>query len=550
MKPSDSSLQKEDSRAAILRQKKDEYLARMDTSHINFGKIPTDRLLIIDALNRWSAGAFGEGGGVRVTWGGNDPTFSTEEEAKEILKRAYETPALIYPISNFSLGDGGENLQYSILNSEYRLCCHSDSSRASAVNVAEMKHVSNVEACHQLWLFSATEDCVSYLNDQLDSYGLEIEDEEYASVRRLISGHLYENFSVGQIWNAIWRSVRHAAALSKREYYNNAKAAKLIPKKIDKVLTIALQDDQFQSYDRVASLPVPAILMLFRQRFNVSDSMTGREVWNSLAADARHYKPEESEDEPEDDDLKEHDALSGALYFFEKFTHLDEIFISCFDLVNFEFESPEWDDTEWMGFLPFEGNAGYKFNGHLFFRKISELIGAKIPTEAEVAAHAAQLPDEFWVEERARKELVIDSLRIAGMEKNAARFMAWSLSFTPEPDELVAMVQGIPVPSGLVAVRIKSTNVSGAYVEHKEMFGTRKCRIDLPEGIFEPQGDYRQLLTSMLRGDDDSVAEILAYAVSNAIRCTDEVQRAYLWEKVANKLVKIAGERRAEYGEG
>lgn len=375
MKNTKPDAKEEAKQAAMLKQKADAYVAGMEGEGkgTNFGRVPTDRLLIVEALNDWSAGSLGEGGSVRFTYSGADPTCATVVELQELLGRVYRGLALLYPVTGFLLSDDGEGLRYRQLEASYRLTAHSDNSRASAINVAEAKHVSDTDACHQLWLFCATEDCVAYLEHQMDSYGLQLEEEETAAVRRLISGFIQDQFSPGQVWNAIWRSVKHAAALSKRQYFNNAKAAKTIPKQIDKVLTEVLGGTSFQAYDRLVATPVSAVLMLFRQRFGIDDTTPGRRVREALAADAALAPTQEDtsdEDDTQGDYIPERVLLQGTLYFSRQYTELDRIALSCIEGVQLDPEFPDWDDAGEIGRMDFTASDLYAFNGRMFFQAV------------------------------------------------------------------------------------------------------------------------------------------------------------------------------------
>ena len=281
--------------AGLLKQKADAYVQGIERNNqtVNFDRIPADQLLVIEAFNDWSAGALGEGDDVRFTFMGADPACSTEQELQSLLGRLRENQALLYPVTSFLLSDDEQCLQYRPLEATYRLRPHIDGSRASAVRVAEVKHISDPNAAHQLWVSCATDDCFAYLVQQMSPYSLWLEEEEVASTKRLVASYVQDRFSPAQIWNAMWRAAREAAALSKRRYFNSAKAAKTIPKILDKKLNAALEDPSFRVYDRMLSTPVGAVLMLFRQRFGVGDTTPGWQVREILEADAALAPPVE-----------------------------------------------------------------------------------------------------------------------------------------------------------------------------------------------------------------------------------------------------------------
>jgi hypothetical protein len=541
---------KEAGQAAVLKQKAHAYVAGMEGegNGTNFGRVPTDRLLIVEALNDWSAGSLGEGGSVRFTYGGADPTCATVGELQELLSRVHRGPALLYPVTGFLLSDDGEGLRYRQLEASYRLTAHSDNSRASAINVAEAKHVSDTDACHQLWLLCATEDCVAYLEHQMDSYGLELEEEETAAVRRLISGFIQDQFSPGQVWNAIWRSVKHAAALSKRQYFNNAKAAKTIPKQIDKVLAEALGDTSFQAYDRVVATPVGAVLMLFRQKFGIGDATPGRSVREALVADAALAPAqEETSDESgtDGDCVPERVLLQGTLYFSRQYTELDRIALSCIDGVQLDPESPDWDDAGEIGRMDFTASDLYAFNGRTFFQAVLGPLNIDPPGDDEVAQRTLSMPEDKWSRETVYRALASEALMAAGVTPSAARQMSWASQYPIEPDELVAMLKGIPLSSGLTAMRVKYASIDNDYSVHKDVIAAGNYTFDIPEASFEPEGDDRDIAASVLAGDIERLAMILATSVARTIRCDIEANQAALLERVAQKLFDMARETQA-----
>ncbi len=536
---------KEAGQAAILEQKAHAYVAGMEGEGkgINFGHVPTDRLLIVEALNDWSAGSLGEGGSVRFTYSGADPTCATVGELQELLSRVHRGLALLYPVTGFLLSDDGEGLRYRQLEASYRLTAHSDNSRASAINVAEAKHVSDTEACHQLWLFCATEDCVAYLWHQMDSYGLQLEEEDAAAVRRLISGFIQDQFSPGQVWNAIWRSVKQAAALSKRQYFNDAKAAKTIPKHIDKVLTEALGNTSFQAYDRLVATPVGAVLMLFRQRFGIDDTTPGMRVREVLAADAALAPAHEEsidEGETQGNSVVERVLLQGTLYFSKQYTEFDRIALSCIEGMKLDPGAPDWDDAGEMGRMDFTTPDLYAFNGRAFFQAVHELLAIDPPSDDEVAHRALSTPEDKWAREAGYRALASESLTAAGVTLTAARQMSWAMQYPIEPDELVALLKGIPLPSGLTGMRVKYASIDNDYSVHKDVIAAGNYTFDIPEALFEPEGDDRDIVACVLEGDAERLAMILAASVARTIRCDIEANQAALLERVAQNLLDMA----------
>lgn len=533
--------------AALLKQKADAYVFGMEGEGkgTNFDRVPTDRLLIVEAFNDWSAGLLGEGGSVQFTFSGADPTCPTADELQELIGRLHKSPVLLYPVTGFLLSTDTEELRYRSLQASYRLTAHSDGSRASAVNVAEAKHVSDVEACHQLWLFCATEDSMAYLEHQMDTYGLHLEEEDAAAVRRLISSFLQDQFALGQVWNAIWRSVKHAAALSKRKYFNDAKASKTIPKQIDKVLTEALGDTSFQAYDRIAATPVGAVLMLFRKRFGIDDTTPGAQVREILAADGAHASIQEQiedEDGSQIDEVSQKVLVQGTVYFSKLYTELDRIALGCIEGIQLDSKTPDWDDAAAIGRIDFTASSLYSFNGRIFIQTVFDLLNIDRPSDDELEKIARSLPDDKWARDAAYRALLSELLTAAGVTSAAAKKLSWASQYPIEPNELVTIFKGIPIPSGLTAMRVKFASVYDDFSEYKDVLATGDYTFEFPEISFEPEGDDKDMVACEAKGDSERIAVMLSTAIARAIRCEVPASQAALLEKVAENLFEIASE--------
>ena len=220
---------------------------------VRYSRVSTDKLLILEALNDWCGRSLAEGGEIKLNFGGNDPACASGHELNELVERMHSSPVVLYPVSGFTLGDA-DQLRFGYADAKYRMMPESNGSRMDAIMIAEASHIRDVDAAMSLWVMCATEDCIAYLSCQMEEHNLYFEeDDELAAIRQIIASALLKNFSPGQAWNAIWRSVRGAAALSARAYYNVPKASKTIPKKIDKVLTQHIGTRiEFSAYERLA----------------------------------------------------------------------------------------------------------------------------------------------------------------------------------------------------------------------------------------------------------------------------------------------------------
>lgn len=540
--------------ATLLKQKSDAYIDRIEASEtkVNYDQLPADQLLVVEAFNDWSAGALGEDVDVRFTYSGTDPTCSTIDELKNLLDRLHGNRAILYPVTGFVLSDDEQNLEYRPMDATYRLRPHLDGSRASAVRVAESKHVSSLDAAHQLWIFSATEDCFAYLSHQMGLYGLQLEDEDASAVRRLVASYLQDRFSPGQVWNAMWRSVKHAAALSKRQYFNSTKAAKTLPKQIDKVLHEALEDASFHPYDRMLSTPVGAVLMLFQQRFGIGDTTPGSRAREILASDAALAPPAPPANPADDEasgaasDSDERNLTRGTLYYSEDFTELDKLVLSCFDGIQVESELPEWDEAGLIGRLDFTLPGLYAFDGLPYYKAVMRSLGAAEPSDDEVARRAQEMPDNRWATEAAFSRLSTEALLTAGVSPNAAHRMSVARRFPIEPEDVVAMVRGVPLPSGLVGMRIDYTTLYDDYAVSKEALAVGDLTLEIPQRWLEPDAcDDEDLVRKFVAGDSAALTLAIATALSRGLRSADGASQPDLLEQIGTHLVAIADRDRA-----
>jgi len=127
-----------------------------------------------------------------------------------------------------------------------------------------------------------------------------------------------------------------------------------------------------------------------------------------------------------------------------------------------------------------------------------------------------------------------------GVTSAVAKKLSWASQYSIEPNELVAILKGLPIPSGLTAMRVKYACVYDDYSEHKDVIAAGNYTFDFPEVSFEPEGDDREIAACVLGGDVERIAMMLSIAVERTIRCDIEADQAALLEKVAQNLLEIA----------
>jgi hypothetical protein len=530
-------------RQALLKKKGDEYIATMEAPGrgINYNRIETDRLLILEAINDWSGRVLVEGGDIKLTYGCDDPSCASEYELNELARRMHSSPTVLYPVSGFSLSDE-EYLRFGYRVSSYRMMSHTSESRSDAIRIVEAQRIRDVEAAIQLWAFCATEDCMVYLYHYMDSHGLFLEEGERSAVRRIITSSLQEHFSIGQIWNAMWRSVKDAAALSTRQYYNNAKAAKTIPKKIDKVLMSAASDPNFEAYERPAATPLGAVLTLFYYRFGINDATTGAQVRAKLTADAALATPEEPDDEEFDEGRG---LVRGTMFFLHQFTEFDRLVLSCFNGLRIERQEPEWDEKHVIGRLDYSLDNVYAFNGQIFADKLFALMRVAPPSSEDIARHAAAAKEQNariggFADESGWSWALSEALEKGGMSSEDAGRVGLVIRYPATPDEVARIVRYIPVLAGLSAIRVDFAHVYSDFIEKSDRLCVGDFTFAIPEEHLEPDGCDRDIVIDVAARNFNHLAVLITTSILRSISCENDEQKAQLLTLVAKNLLEQA----------
>ena len=532
-------------RKALLKEKADSYIAQMEASGtgVNYNGVTTDRLLILEALNDWSGRLLAEGGDLKPTYECDDPACATQYEMDSLIARMHAAPVLCYPVSGFSLADD-DGLRFNRTLSSYRLTPHAGGSRTDAIGIAESSHIQDVDAAMNLWGLCSTEDCLAYLNYQMAEHGLYFGDDELSTTRQIIVSALLTTFSIGQVWNAIWRSVRDAAALSARPYYNVAKAAKTIPKKIDKVLTQHAGDrGGFADYDRLASLPMGAVLTLLLSRFGIEDDSRGPEVRAKFTADAAlaPKRPTTNVDPDEGRAL-----VSGTFFFLGDIHSQDRMLLSCFDSIQTDTLEPEWDESHTIGRLGFTLSDLYAFDGQAFLRKYLAAHGVPEPTPDDISRHAAAA--------EARKAMGSDREDVSG-HSGAMEEVLLKTGITPDavphihcllryplaPEDVLRMLHHLPDEWGLIAVRSDFAHVYGDFFERSDGFYTSSFSLLFPEERMEPAGCDADLLMALATGDFDKIAELVASTIIRSVDMENGDLKRQVLQRVSQRLLAHAG---------
>lgn len=135
-----------------------------------------------------------------------------------------------------------------------------------------------------LWIDYAISECLAYLFSQCELHNLFIKDDGVNKIRSTLSAAL-KTHSVSEIWSAVWKMVKDAAALSRREYYNSAKAAVTIPGKLMRHLELVAKGKaELRSWDRPSNQPTGTIGQVFSEVFGVNENTRGCDLQEIFAA--------------------------------------------------------------------------------------------------------------------------------------------------------------------------------------------------------------------------------------------------------------------------
>ena len=530
-------------RQALLKQKGDNYIATMEAagSGVNYTRVSTDRLLILEALNDWSGRLLAEGDDIKLTHGCDDPACASKFELSELVTRMHAAPMILYPVSGFGLSDK-DDLRFGHESSSFRMTPHTSGSRADAISIAESNHIRDVDAAMNLWALCATEDCLAYLRYQMDEHGLAFGEEEFVAARQIITSALLTNFSAGQVWNAIWRSVKDAAALSTRQYYNVLKASKTIPKKIDKVLTQnANTRAGFPAYDRLAAFPMGAVLSLLLSRFGIEDDAPGPEVRAKFAADAALAPPAPG-DEVEEDNSRA--LVRGTMFFIKDVTPMDRMVLSCLRNLRTDTPEPEWDENHVVGRLDFSLNDIYAFDGSAFLRLFLAASGVPEPTQEDLARHAAAAQAHKdntgeWVDLSGWAGAIGEALIKAGINPVRLGLISYVVRYPATFDDIMGMMQALPGERGLQAIRADYVHLYDEFFERSDGLYAGGYSFHFPEDRLEPDGCDTDLVLAIAGKNIDRLAEMVTTSVLRSVSCINDELKGQLLQRAGQRLVAL-----------
>ena len=209
---------------------------------------------------------------------------------------------------------------------------------------------------------------------------------------------------------------------------------------------------------------------------------------------------------------------------------------------QFESEVPTWDESDIVSSIEFTLPDLYAFDGTSFFSGIVEMLDVAEPSVEDVAQIAAELPNDSEAASTAYIWLAKETLCSAGVSEQAATSIAIASRFPIELNELLTMVQGIPQPSGLVALRIDHTILSGSSSCKTDCIEAGGYSLAVPKDWLEPHCSDHLIVEALAKCDTDALAGLLAEAIHSGFRSSDAVVHADLLNRLGKKLIALAAD--------
>lgn len=170
----------------------------------------------------------------------------------------------------------GDQLSYYPSRAVYQLTTATTPQSPEAVTAGlRQRSFSESPALADLWLDFAAAECVRYMRDQAKAHSLpvdrDLERQIFSTVRVAA-----ETYSVAEIWNVIWKVVRDAASLSRRDYYNPSKAAVTLPGKIKRLIEkVKRGEASIKPWNRPDLQPSGTLGDLFVEMFGIDENTSG-----------------------------------------------------------------------------------------------------------------------------------------------------------------------------------------------------------------------------------------------------------------------------------
>lgn len=151
----------------------------------------------------------------------------------------------------------------------------SDLTRAAALTSIRQREFRPSVALAELWLDHACSECLRYVHDQAELHNLPIDNDLHLQISSVIRVAA-KTYSVSEIWSLLWKVVRDAASLSRRDYYSPSKAAATLPNKVKRQIERVNKGEVVvKPWSRPDHQPTGTLGELFSEIFGIDEDVSG-----------------------------------------------------------------------------------------------------------------------------------------------------------------------------------------------------------------------------------------------------------------------------------
>ena len=242
---------------------------------IEYGQLPDDIALIVLALERAICPRLVEG-----VFEASDLRFLINGSVFPLIKRLTSAnviasdPSVAQP-GAYWLEDG--TLWYDMAKTRYFLVPDKTyGASEDALAYLDNRPWDNNDQLRALWLDYATAECITYFSDMCERYSLSPKSEDVDNITCQVRAAL-DQYSIQELWCAIWTVVKDAAALSNHEFYNVTKATATMPGKLQRLFEAVRkkQRQPFKAWDRPHQQPAGTLGGLFYERYGLNEATPG-----------------------------------------------------------------------------------------------------------------------------------------------------------------------------------------------------------------------------------------------------------------------------------
>ena len=242
---------------------------------IEYGQLRDDIALILLALERTISPKL-----IGGSFEANDLRFLISGSVISFLKRlidagAIASDAAIAPPGAYWLK--GDDLWFSMEKTRYFLVPDKTyGASEDALEYLNNRPWDQNDQLRMLWLDYATAECMTYFFDQCSQYSLSPISDDVEKITSQIRVAL-DQYCIQELWCALWTVVKDAAALSKREYYNVAKATSTMPGKLHRLLEAVRKGQRIplKAWDRPHYQPAGTLGDIFFERYGLNEGTPG-----------------------------------------------------------------------------------------------------------------------------------------------------------------------------------------------------------------------------------------------------------------------------------